>query len=71
MKLFKPLVLHEMEIHWLSILNSVVLVILLTGLLSLIVLRILKKDLNRYARDEESMDEDGEHAVIHSILCSL
>jgi hypothetical protein len=43
----------ELEIHWLSILNSFVLVILLTGFIAIIIMRILKSDYSRYARDEE------------------
>lgn len=43
----------ELEIHWLSIINSFVLVILLTGFLAIILLRILRSDFARYARDEE------------------
>jgi len=47
----------ELEIHWLSILNSFVLVILLTGFIAIIIMRILKSDYSRYARDDE---EEGE-----------
>jgi hypothetical protein len=49
----------ELEIHWLSILNSFVLVILLTGFIAIIIMRILKSDYSRYARDEEE-DNDAE-----------
>lgn len=48
---------QELEIHWLSIMNSFVLVILLTGFLAIIIMRVLKSDYARYARTEE--DEDG------------
>merc|ERR1712216_992451 len=37
-----------MEAHWLWVLNSSLLVVLLTGLLSLILLRTLKNDVARY-----------------------
>lgn len=43
-----------LEIHWLSIINSFVLVILLTTFLSIILMRILKNDFSRY------MDADAE-----------
>lgn len=43
---------QEMQIHWLSILNSIILVLLLTGFLAIIVIRVLKSDYARY--DEEN-----------------
>ena len=51
-----PLVASELEIHWLSIMNSFVLVILLTGFIVVIVMRVLKSDYTRYSRTDE---EDG------------
>jgi len=57
---------NELEIHWLSILNSFVLVILLTSFLAIIIMRILKSDYTRYER--EDLDEDEEDygwKVIH------
>jgi len=47
----------EVEIQWFSIVNSCVLVVLLTGFLVYIVMKVLKKDYQRYAALEE---EDGE-----------
>lgn len=47
----------ELEIHWLSIMNSSVLVLLLTGFLAIIVMRILKSDYTRYTKAED--EEDG------------
>jgi transmembrane 9 superfamily member 1 len=41
------------EIHWLSILNSIVLVLLLTVFLALILMRILKKDFSKYMEVDE------------------
>lgn len=47
------------EVHWLSIINSIVLVLLLTGFLLIIMLRILKNDFSRYMEvDEQAMDEE-------------
>jgi len=43
------------EIHWLSIINSFVLVLLLTAFLSIILMRVLKNDFTRYM----DMDEDA------------
>eukprot|EP01116_Phalansterium_solitarium_P004252 TRINITY_DN151_c0_g1_i1.p1 TRINITY_DN151_c0_g1~~TRINITY_DN151_c0_g1_i1.p1 ORF type:complete len:593 (+),score=230.48 TRINITY_DN151_c0_g1_i1:180-1958(+) len=56
-----------LEIHWLSIMNSVVLVLLLTGFLAIIIMRILKSDYSRYARaeDEEDDQEDYGWKLIH------
>lgn len=41
------------EIHWLSIINAFVLVILLTTFLAIILMRILKKDFSRYMDVDE------------------
>ncbi|KAJ8599045.1 hypothetical protein CTAYLR_009812 [Chrysophaeum taylorii] len=46
------------EIHWLSIINSFVLVLLLTAFLTIIMMRVLKNDFSRYMEVEE--DEMGE-----------
>mmetsp|Transcript_43249 Transcript_43249/g.117081 ORF Transcript_43249/g.117081 Transcript_43249/m.117081 type:complete len:550 (+) Transcript_43249:564-2213(+) len=46
------------EIHWLSIINSFVLVLLLTAFLTIILMRVLKNDFTRYMDVEE--DEMGE-----------
>lgn len=47
------------EIHWLSIINSFVLVLLLTAFLTIILMRVLKNDFSRYLElDEESMEEE-------------
>jgi len=47
------------EIHWLSIINSFVLVMLLTAFLTIILMRILKKDFSRYMEvDEDELTEE-------------
>lgn len=48
------------EIHWLSIVNSFVLVILLTAFLAIILMRVLKNDFTRYmsADEEEDLGEE-------------
>ena len=47
------------EIHWLSIINSFVLVLLLTAFLTIIMLRVLKNDFSRYMElEEEAIDEE-------------
>ncbi|XP_024608971.1 transmembrane 9 superfamily member 1 isoform X3 [Neophocaena asiaeorientalis asiaeorientalis] len=44
---------RTLEIHWLSIINSMVLVFLLVGFVAVILMRVLRKDLARYNLDEE------------------
>ena len=55
------------EIHWLSIINSFVLVLLLTAFLVIILMRILKKDFSRYLEvdDEELAEEETGWKMIH------
>ena len=48
---------HHLEIHWFSILNSCVTVLLLTGFLATILMRILKSDFAKYSKDVD--DELG------------
>jgi len=45
------------KVHWLSIINSLLLVLLLAGFLTLVLFRILRKDLARY---EASLAKDAE-----------
>jgi len=52
---------HELEIHWFSVLNSVVLVLLLTGFLFIILMRVLRADYVRYTSLEDQ-DQDGNPA---------
>ncbi|KAL1091972.1 hypothetical protein V6Z11_D07G192400, partial [Gossypium hirsutum] len=51
---------HHLEIHWFSIINSCVTVLLLTGFLATILMRVLKNDFVEYAHDEESADDQEE-----------
>jgi len=47
------------EVHWLSIINSFVLVLLLTAFLTIVLMRVLKNDFSRYMDiDEETIEED-------------
>jgi sensor histidine kinase regulating citrate/malate metabolism len=41
------------QIHWLSIINSFVLVLLLTAFLAVILMRVLKNDFSRYMEMDE------------------
>ena len=49
---------QSFEIHWLSIINSFVLVLLLTGFLCIILMRVLKNDFTRYSVGEEEEEEE-------------
>lgn len=46
-----------LEIHWLSIINILVLVLLLTAFLAVILMRVVKNDFTRYMRADD--DDDG------------
>jgi len=67
MKLYEDFFSKELEIHWLSIMNSFVLVLLLTGFLSIIIMRILKSDYSRYSKTEEDEDDQDDYGwkLIH------
>lgn len=39
---------HHLEVHWFSIINSCVTVLLLTGFLATILMRVLKNDFTKY-----------------------
>ncbi|XP_030043404.1 transmembrane 9 superfamily member 1 [Microcaecilia unicolor] len=74
-----------LEIHWLSIINSLVLVFLLTGFVVIILMRVLKSDLARYNLDEDASEDfdqgDNGWKIIHtdvfrfppykSLLCAV
>ncbi|XP_061522687.1 transmembrane 9 superfamily member 1 isoform X3 [Phycodurus eques] len=47
-----------LEIHWLSIINSLVLVVLLLGFVIIILMRVLKNDFARYNVEEEAGCDD-------------
>jgi hypothetical protein len=51
---------QHLEIHWFSIINSCVTVLLLTGFLATILMRVLKNDFIKYARDDETGEEQEE-----------
>ena len=53
------------QIHWFSIINSCVTVLLLTGFLATILMRVLKNDFIKYTRDD-----DGARRLQSSFLCS-
>eukprot|EP00238_Polyblepharides_amylifera_P008022 CAMPEP_0196579290 /NCGR_PEP_ID=MMETSP1081-20130531/19835_1 /TAXON_ID=36882 /ORGANISM="Pyramimonas amylifera, Strain CCMP720" /LENGTH=609 /DNA_ID=CAMNT_0041898823 /DNA_START=57 /DNA_END=1886 /DNA_ORIENTATION=+ len=51
---------QHLEIHWFSIINSCVTVLLLTGFLATILMRVLKNDFIKYSRDDDTADEQEE-----------
>ncbi len=48
--------MSDVQIHWFAICNSVAIVLFLSGILALIIIRTLRRDIARYNKDEE-MDE--------------
>ncbi|CAM6118491.1 unnamed protein product [Calypogeia fissa] len=62
----KPSFLPEyMEIHWFSIVNSCVTVLLLTGFLATILMRVLKNDFIKYTKEDEEDPEETGWKYIH------
>lgn len=64
----------SLEIHWLSIVNSLVLVVLLTAFLAIILLRVVKNDFTRYmqADDEEAgTEEESGWKLLHTDIFRL
>ena len=53
----------EHQIHWFSIFNSFMMVIFLTGLVTLILMRTLRHDYAKYAAEDEGFDQ---HAIDES-----
>jgi len=52
----------DVQIHWFSIVNSVVVVFFLSGIITMIIIRTLRRDIAKYNTDddlEESMEETG------------
>ncbi|KAF9351970.1 hypothetical protein BGX26_010116 [Mortierella sp. AD094] len=77
------LVSTDVQVHWYSIVNSIVIMLFLTGLVALIIMRTLKKDIAIY-NEEEMKDEQDEGAgwkLVHgdvfrtpkysSLLCAI
>ncbi len=42
----------DVQIHWFSIVNSVIVVFLLAGILSMIIVKTLRRDIARYNQEE-------------------
>lgn len=50
-----------MQIHWFSIINSCVTVLLLTGFLATILMRVLRKDFVKYTKDDDGKPPHSSH----------
>lgn len=59
--------MFNLQIHWFSIFNSFMMVIFLTGLVSMILMRTLRNDYAKYARE----DDDLETLVVLNSLAFL
>merc|ERR1712151_1024763 len=61
---------QNMDIHWLAIINSFVLMLLILSLFLLIIIRVVRSDLSRYLQlsDEEldSMEEETGWKLLHA-----
>ena len=56
------LAMTDVQIHWFSIINSLVVVFFLAGILSMIMIRTLRRDIARYNNNdepEEAIEETG------------
>lgn len=56
------LAMHDVQIHWFSIVNSLVVVFFLSGILTMIMVRTLRRDIARYNMDEsyeDTLEETG------------
>ena len=59
---------QDTQIHWFSIVNSVVVVFFLSGIITMIIIRTLRRDIAKYnmADDdiEESIEETGDKIAL-------
>lgn len=56
----------DYRIHWFSIINSLLIVFFLTGMVGMIMLRILRKDINLYnEKDEEDPGDETGWKLVH------
>ncbi len=55
--------MSDVQIHWFSIINSLVVVFFLAGILSMILIRSLRRDIAKYNREDEPV------RIISSYFC--
>lgn len=54
--------MNDVQIHWFSIINSLVVVFFLSGILTMIMIRTLRRDIAKYNTDdnyEDTLEETG------------
>ena len=74
----------DVQIHWFSIVNSIVVVFFLAGILAMIIVRTLRRDIAQYNKEDEELDEAMEETgwkLVHgdvfrppqksTLLCAL
>jgi len=62
----KYLHVYDPKIHWFNIINSIVIALFLSGMIAMILLRALHKDISRYNHlDEEDAQEDSGWKLVH------
>jgi len=55
------------QIHWFSIINSLAIVLLLTGIVAMIMMRTLRRDFSRYnEQDKEDLQEESGWKLVHA-----
>nr|XP_039252288.1 transmembrane 9 superfamily member 4-like [Styela clava] len=47
----------DVQIHWFSIINSIVVVLFLAGILTMIIVRTLRRDIANYNREDDELDD--------------
>jgi len=56
------LAMNDVQVHWFSIINSVIVVFFLSGILTMIIIRTLRRDIAKYNQDDgndETLEESG------------
>ena len=51
--------MNDVQIHWFSIINSLVVVFFLAGILSMIIIRSLRRDIAKYNREDEPVLDEN------------
>ena len=61
----------DVQIHWFSIVNSIVVVFFLAGILAMIIVRTLRRDIAQYNKEEDELDEAMEETgwkLVHGVV---
>jgi hypothetical protein len=58
-----------LQIHWFSIINSCVTVLLLTGFLATILMRVLKADFVKFSREDGEQQQQQQHYMCLTASC--